>query len=857
MRQTFFWQVMTTNPLASAVTARKPTWLKSPEDKWEWLTPEQHQQVATWVNPAHRQQEALRISQTSDVDPQTALNHATLLLTDNPALVFEVVSSVLDSVQRDEVCLALIEGNRLAPDVADQLRKLIGDPVIGNRFNAHQSIEYPNSDINDTYQLLKGLNKDDYIMHSTLQRALLRTVNDMPVSQQTVDRILINEVQTETVDNQLLSLRFWANATLQPELGHFDSNKQSSHRAVKNEISNGLTLSMTSDVSDTDRDRDRQPEVNEDSYNNILRLYRKWENRPRHHWWWLETSRESFNAIASMVGLGSVMVVLPFDIFVFSLFNPDIGDELTIFSPGIKMAGALGMVLLYFLNGWLIDKYLNRQTGRHQPFKRSLYIMRRLVAGIPLLGIFVIPFWQWLIEKKPAWAISRRSETRAGRSRPLVNKQIHMLSELLAYRAWPAYNMWGLFLINLIGIFASTAVVFRHPPSHACLIKELAIGSFVHLFLTVLMAVVYVQNTEDQRAQGLRRYLRLPLLLTYLIPYPFLSLGGVLFMTMSDRNNQKGELIASAFSRRNRIERSSLWFALQDSLRANIKKQPWWQRLKRADTLDSQSDISQADKMVYYGITIKLAALVGETALLMRLVIWLQNRFPAFEAVTPIILGLFYIGLGVVGIGLLVRIVAFILHIFDLQLPYRIFDRPYSGVIITSAGAFSGGVLLGVGLSDHMIDVVSGTIFVAGMIQTLSFALSSILGLFVPVQDDSPFIKSIGGTLWSLFWIGMVMISVTMVTYDNPLFGDLAFEMIQVVTYLLPLGTIITFGILKWLLWPFEIKDRLASDLSSACRRGITFIEVTAGLPFGGLFTAYWLHLRETRWADCENQRFT
>jgi hypothetical protein len=76
-------------------------------------------------------------------------------------------------------------------------------------------------------------------------------------------------------------------------------------------------------------------------------------------------------------------------------------------SSGTKDRLWILVVIVYLANAVLIDRFVAKHSGSDVGFRSSILTLRRLLAGIPALGLCVIPAWRILWNRKPEWAYRR------------------------------------------------------------------------------------------------------------------------------------------------------------------------------------------------------------------------------------------------------------------------------------------------------------------------------------------------------------------------------------------------------------------------------------------------------------------
>ncbi len=109
--------------------------------------------------------------------------------------------------------------------------------------------------------------------------------------------------------------------------------------------------------------------------------------------------------------------------------------------PGLRGSLWIPVAIVYLVNAVLLDRFVARRGGEDVSFCSSILNLRRLLAGVPVLGLCVIPLWRILCNRKPAWSYRRRDprlilERLQGDPPGLVSGQSQGTSHSAVFLVW-------------------------------------------------------------------------------------------------------------------------------------------------------------------------------------------------------------------------------------------------------------------------------------------------------------------------------------------------------------------------------------------------------------------------------------
>ena len=95
-------------------------------------------------------------------------------------------------------------------------------------------------------------------------------------------------------------------------------------------------------------------------------------------------------------------------------------------------AGFAALILLVVANGWLLDRSLADRTPGALRVPIWLRWLRKVLVSVPVVGLYVIPAWRWIVQTQPSWAF--RASVSPGGHLPACSETI--ASPISHLRAW-------------------------------------------------------------------------------------------------------------------------------------------------------------------------------------------------------------------------------------------------------------------------------------------------------------------------------------------------------------------------------------------------------------------------------------
>jgi hypothetical protein len=96
-------------------------------------------------------------------------------------------------------------------------------------------------------------------------------------------------------------------------------------------------------------------------------------------------------------------------------------------SPVLRNSLCILVAIVYLANAVLLDRFLAKYGGSDVSFRSPILSLRKLLAGVPVLGLSVIPLWRIMCNTKRGWA-HRSLTTKPGTKRNPLELSLLFLS---------------------------------------------------------------------------------------------------------------------------------------------------------------------------------------------------------------------------------------------------------------------------------------------------------------------------------------------------------------------------------------------------------------------------------------------
>ncbi len=557
------------------------------------------------------------------------------------------------------------------------------------------------------------------------------------------------------------------------------------------------------------------------------------------HWgimdprWWRNWTRTHTSFLIAMMFAG---VALPLDL---AFWDDEPTFGLVRFIPvGFFHAGLPALLLV---NALLLDVLMVWQTRGNVKVRPGVRLVRLGLSSLPLLGLYAINFWQYVLCRRPPWAV-RESASPDGfdneydRHRTPVSAFHRAASQMLTRSRVLSLSMLVWLVVgNTFFLVALSAKL-----------NELSLlggtGFSVHIFQTALHAAIFcclVDYLRDHVRQhailGWRRVLLwlLPwLALAKPFPFVFASVGAV--VVFETGNARKRTLCWATHLHGGGTQRLASWRHLQDAL--DRSPNVFRHRL-RTGGVGRSEEPGRFGRRMTAAYRLK-TCLLGVDALALG---WLGSRLAEQKAdwkalIDNVVALLTWLALLGAGAALLLAAARTLLR--SLGSPQRptIFDAHAYGSLLALGLMIAGvGLNLGVWLQrgevQHAAHLVTILICVGLSIAGLVTMSQPMLKKSDPHQEDRH-----DDGVWLVFFIGLAVASGLMAIDDG---AARAGTKVLVATALLSP------------LWHLALAVIFREDWNRHGHPG-RFLTATLVLPLGGFAVPYWIVTHTRRWLSHE-----
>jgi hypothetical protein len=494
-------------------------------------------------------------------------------------------------------------------------------------------------------------------------------------------------------------------------------------------------------------------------------------------------------------------------------------------------AGLAALALLVFLNGWLLDRSLAERT----PFENTLPLWircaRRLAVTIPLLGIYAIPCWRWVVRSRPGWAFrpsvsplvlasptsrrtalslgSRLDSFRRAQSQSLAPQILWLVAAQIA--PWMAGLSW-----------ITTAVSLS--PERRTTLETL---SLLFRVLSCAASVQYgiVRGRQIRAGRG-------QLLVLWLAPFLFLFsfLSFILgLLVWIPAMGEKGSLTSRIWESKS-----------QPSSQANRAR---WSTVPTAFSSDRESsNVTDACASFYRLKTFLLFLDAGALA-------WGLTRSgrPLFSfnsfSLRQIAPYLFLAAL-----GLAAEVALFLRRIFGWFRRQTLPPLPYGRSLMATQLTLAGGLLFGSLLAIDQPATAGQLLTAIGLGAVIIFALVlSVMNSFLIRTGIHVFVM----LAWVLLFFETLIMGGVM--YYQPELDPPFVALFHGALALTPLWSVaLFFGLGGWLLHPSRLRHIFDRRLPGSLRGALAAVALTSAIPLGGLAIPFWIYTHHRLWPRFE-----
>ncbi len=638
------------------------------------------------------------------------------------------------------------------------------------------------------------------------------------------------------------AVRLWLHAYIAPKLDDPSSESLRRSEEVAQVFQQALTLAGPSraHIETTD------PKECQAAPEQLAQAFQRWRQASLESSVWEWKKQGSFTRTHAFLVI-AILFILP-DIELVLHGSLNWGWPLRLLAWYHTSPAWLFVLALFPINAVVLDRLQAGETPRLDLRRPWLLKLRFLLGGIPVLGLYTIPLWQWLLRVRPRWAFVPQNPN------PLAALPVDVPSSFQPSRlrrlissSWsPSPKaLIGLWIVNLFVLRLATsrlsAAQFLTADRRQVLCMVLhQLGFLATGFTIIAQAVAWRLPWRD-------RLFTSALASTWLLAYPF-PLAALCALTYpAVRRWGAGTLSAATQNARVPAE----WAGLLHSLKKRAREIPWWRRPWGVETA-SRAGAIQRRLLTLCRVKSFLLFFDGALAFFLT---WKIAHISLADGVA--VLFLYFTGLFLV---LLSGVWGLIFNLIDqgrrfVQTGQVLEDdgdpRPYGRALMINAGACVSGGILG-----YSIVTSNRTLFGWWLIWI------GITGTFNVVQPAHR-LWSVGPTFAQAL---RILVLRCLLFGSIGLLGAIAFKGGEptkviafgfvILSFLAPAWSLISgFFLRDRLLSPFRARDILSSRLPWRWRGVLAFLLLTLVLPLGGLAIPLWIWAHHRLWPAWERER--
>jgi hypothetical protein len=516
--------------------------------------------------------------------------------------------------------------------------------------------------------------------------------------------------------------------------------------------------------------------------------------------------------------------------------------------------GLVILTLLIFGNGWLMDRTLADRTPGKDLVPVWLRWLRRALVSLPIMGLYTIPVWRWIVQTKPSWAfrtsiqpafdLSATSETIAGAHSRFRGWQSTL-------RRSQGQSFFALFLWMTAGQIAPWIALLSWvttadtlSPKHQTLLS--ALSTLCHVLACALGLQYGLIRGSQTRAVRWKAVAIRFAPLSFLFPFPFFVIGLLLWMIWAGEETEtfvgrshsnklrppeyiplaKGSSIGRFIRLLTRGKRE-LDVILNDLLPGTLQNSEVQEHQFAFYRLKTFLLLFDAAALAWV-----LTRLGGRPVLRMDIIPWRQIAPFLCLAILGIMIELCFLVLRVVG------------WFLRRSLPYQ----PYGHSVTVTQLAFTAGLFFGTLLATGQGPVAGHLLVVIGLGAVIGSTLISAPISFVLLLPGRQ-------TFVTLAWSGLFfeLIVTGAVMYYQPELAPPFTSFFKAAIDLAPVWSLALFlGLSGWLLHPFKLGHLFDRRLPSRTRAALATVALTAALPLGGLAIPFWIYAHHRLWPKYE-----
>jgi len=530
--------------------------------------------------------------------------------------------------------------------------------------------------------------------------------------------------------------------------------------------------------------------------------------------WWRRWKRAD---ISFLIGTTLAFVLLPLDAAAW-------GTDATL--PFLDLLGTVPTGVLWVLavalivgNTLILDALLTIGTPDTLVVKAPVRHLRLLACGVPLLGLYVINFWQWVLARRPPWAVASRDL----KPPALGGSFRRATAQVLAQRSVAALAILWLYGANLLLLLAWSSMLSVSQGMNIRTYETFAL----HISLHAVVFCCLVDYLRDAfRKKTVERWRRALLWALPPLSLPF-ALGGVIGLLGLETESEKTLCGSAAYFHGGGARRPVVWAHLQGTL-----------------------DKSPGHLTALYRLKTFLLAL--DTLAVGWLVSLLAGQRPSWQAFVNHTIALLTLP-ALVGAAAVLLLTASRTLVRSLESPQR----------RTLLDAHAYGILLALGLVAAALGLNVGAWLQQGEGQQAALLVMSLIALGMVIVGLAivvrPWLRKSDlrredrhdGAVWLFFFFALLLASGLMALDEDRTrtYADILIA-VAVLSPLWHVALAVTFQ--GWLLRPYRLRMLLGGRYPRRLTWRPAFLLTTLALPLGGLAVPCWIFMRHRNWPSFE-----
>lgn len=513
--------------------------------------------------------------------------------------------------------------------------------------------------------------------------------------------------------------------------------------------------------------------------------------------------------------------------------------------------GLTVLALLILANGWLVDRSLADRTPGESLVPAWLRWLRRAVVSVPVVGLYAIPVWRGIVQKRPAWAFRTSGLPAidlAGAPETIDSPLSRFRDGCRRLRRHQGQSLPALFLWVVVGQIAPWFALLSWvttpevlSPSYQKML--LALSALCHVG-ACMVGLQYGMIRGRQMRAGRSKAAALRYApLTFLFPFPVWIAGLLVWMAVAGEDVET--FVGRSHSNRTRppahlpIESGSSISRLFRLLTRGRRELD----VLLNDLLPGTLENSEIKSRQLAFCRLKAFLLLLDAAVLAWILAKLGGPALSVESTFKLYSFLLLPALGIlIELSFLaMRVIGWFLR---RGLPYHPYGRALTLTQLAMAAGLCFGPLLAAGNAVHTGLFLQMIGLGAAVASTMLLAPTTYL-LMLPGRQ----------TLVILAWVVLFfeLVVTGIILQYHPELAPPFLNLFTIAILLTPLWNLALFlGLKSWILHPLELRHLFDQRLPGKARAVLASVVLTTALPLGGIAIPFWIYAHHRLWPKYE-----